>query len=297
VRFDSYENAAFGDPRGNSDERASGRFSARYAPADSVFVYGSWAQGFRTPSINELYLDGIHFSIPLPPGPPARPRVANNVFVPNPTLRPEISDSVEAGFGVDLRDLLGRGDTLRFKAGWWRADVTDLISIAVIGGAPISTCFIPPFFSPCNAGVTESRNVRDAELSGVEAEFQYVIGPFSLSGVHSDVDGEDSRTGAPVGILTPPRFIGDLRYTIEASNITVGVLTEVAGEFDKTRVLSERRDRYTVFDLYATWRVTPSLRLDAGIDNILDEVAERVFAGVPEPGRSARIAVTWSQGF
>jgi hemoglobin/transferrin/lactoferrin receptor protein len=297
MRFDRYENSAVGDPRGNSDERVSGRFSARYAPTDAFFLYGAWAQGFRTPSINELYLDGIHFSIPLPPGPPARPRVANNIFVPNPNLRPERSDSIEAGFGIDADNLLDRGDALRLKIGWWRADVEDLISIAVIGGGPVATCFIPPFFSPCNAGTTESRNVRNAELQGIEAELQYSIGPLSLSGVYSNVDGEDARTGAPVGVLTPPRFVGDLRYTVEAANLTLGLRTEVAGEFDKTIVAAERRDGYTLFDLYATWRPIPSLRIDAGVDNIADEIAERVFPGVPEPGRSARIAITWSQNF
>jgi hemoglobin/transferrin/lactoferrin receptor protein len=167
----------------------------------------------------------------------------------------------------------------------------------VIGGGPIATCFIPPRFSPCNAGTTESRNVRNAELEGVEAEFQYAVGPLSLSGVYSDVQGRDARTGAPVGVLTPPRFIGDLRYTPSVANLTFGLRTEVAGEFDQTLVAAERRDGYTLFDVYATWRPSRSLRIDAGLDNIADEVAERVFAGVPEPGRSARIAVTWSQGF
>lgn len=297
ARFDSYENTSVDDARTNSDERFSGRFSARYAPTDAFFVYGAWAQGFRTPSINELYLDGIHFSIPLPPGPPGRPPVANNSFTPNPNLRPEISESVELGFGIDAEDILDRGDALRFKIGWWQADVEDLISIAVIGGGPTATCFIPPRFSPCNAGTTESRNVQNAELQGVEAEFQYMVGPLFLSGVYSDVEGEDARTGAPVGVLTPPRFVGDLRYTLSGANLTFGLRTEVAGEFDKTQITAERRDGYTLFDLDATWRPTRSLRIDAGVDNIADEVAERVFAGVPEPGRSARIAFTWSQGF
>lgn len=297
VRFDSYENSAVGDPRGNSDERISGRLSARYAPIEALFLYGSWAQGFRTPSINELYLDGIHFSIPLPPGPPLRPRVANNIFVPNPTLRPEVSESIELGFGIDADNLLDHGDHFRFKAGWWQADVTDLISIAVIGGGPIASCFIPPFFSPCNAGTTESRNVRSAELNGVEAEFHYAAGPLSLSGAYSNVNGEDERSGAPVGVLTPPRFIGDMRYTIDAADLTLGLRTEIAAEFDKTTVPAERRDGYTLFDIYTTWRPLPTLRIDAGVDNIADEVAERVFAGVPEPGRSARVAVTWSQSF
>jgi hemoglobin/transferrin/lactoferrin receptor protein len=134
-------------------------------------------------------------------------------------------------------------------------------------------------------------------LQGIEAEFQYSKGPLSLSGIYSNVDGEDARTGAPVGVLTPPRFVGDLRYTVEAANLTLGLRTEVAGEFDKTIVAAERRDGYTLFDLYATWRPIPSLRIDAGVDNMADEVAERVFAGVPEPGRSARMAITWSQNF
>lgn len=297
VRFDSYENTAVDDSRGNSDERVSGRFSARYAPNEAFFVYSAWAQGFRTPSINELYLDGIHFSIPLPPGPPGRPRVANNTFTPNPNLRPEISETTEVGFGLDMESVLESGDALRFKIGWWQADIEDLISIAVIGGGPIASCFIPPRYSPCNAGTTESQNVRNAKLDGLEVELQYSVGPLSLSAAYSDVEGKDARTGAPVGVLAPSRLIGDLRYSIGHANLTLGLRTEVAGKFEKTNLAAERRDGYTLIDAFASWRPTPSLRIDAGIDNITDEVAERIFAGVPEPSRSVRIAVTWSQGF
>jgi len=297
IRLDSWENSADGDPRGNSDERLSGRLAVRYAPIEPLFVYGSWAQGFRTPSINELYLDGIHFSIPLPPGPPGRPRVANNVFVPNPSLRPEVSESFEVGLGVDADGVFAARDTLRFKLGWWHADIEDLISIAVIGGGPVATCFVPPFFSPCNAGTTESRNVRNAELEGVEAEIGYTLGLLSLTGVYSTVDGRDASTGAPVGVLSPPRLVGDLRYVIEPADLVLGLRAEVAGAFDRTAIAAERRDGYTLVDLYATWRPLAVLRIDVGVDNVADAEAERIFAGVPEPGRSARIAVTFEQRF
>ena len=51
-------------------------------------------------------------------------------------------------------------------------------------------------------------------------------------------------------------------------------------------------------DLYATWEpvVAPRLRVDAGVDNILDHDYERVFAGVSEPGRNVKIAVTYQLG-
>jgi hemoglobin/transferrin/lactoferrin receptor protein len=297
VRFDHYENSAVGEPLSNQDDQVSGRIAANWAPTESFFVYGSWSQGFRTPSVNELYLDGIHFSITLPPGPPGRPRVANNVFTPNVNLRPETSETLEGGFGIDQTGVFTATDRLRLKAGYWRSDVTDLINIQVIGGGPISTCFIPPRFSPCNAGTTESQNVADAELDGIEAELSYQRGALSLMAAYSTIDGQDSRTNQKVGILTPARLMADARYSFVPDRLAMGVRAEFADRFDKVNTPTELRDGYALVDVYATWRPYPNVRVDAGIDNVFDKLAERVFAGVAEPGRSARIAVSWSGGF
>jgi hemoglobin/transferrin/lactoferrin receptor protein len=297
VRFDHYENSSSDDPGTNQDDRVTGRFAANWAPTDSFFVYGSWSQGFRTPSINELYLDGIHFTITLPPGPPGRPRAANNVFTPNVDLRPETSETLEGGFGINAAGVLDPADRLKFKVGYFESQVSDLINIQVIGGAPLATCFAPPRFSPCNAGTTESENVTDADLRGLEAEMSYENGPFSLMAVYSTIDGEDARNGQKVGILTPPRFLADARWRLLPEQLAVGVRAEVASEFDRVNVRSERRGSYTLMDVYATWRPTQAVRFDLGVDNVFDEFAERVFAGVPEPGRSARVAVTWTGGF
>ena len=111
------------------------------------------------------------------------------------------------------------------------------------------------------------------------------------------LEGEDAATGAPLETLTPTRFVGDLRYDVAAWNLALGLRTEVAGPLDDVVDPAFARDGYTLFDVYATWRPVDGLRVDMGVDNLADEVAERVFAGVPEPGRSGRVAVTWSRGF
>jgi hemoglobin/transferrin/lactoferrin receptor protein len=39
------------------------------------------------------------------------------------------------------------------------------------------------------------------------------------------------------------------------------------------------------------------LRVDAGIDNVTDEDYERTFEGVSEPGRNAKIALSYTAQF
>ncbi|MBA4802716.1 MAG: TonB-dependent receptor, partial [Euryhalocaulis sp.] len=68
---------------------------------------------------------------------------------------------------------------------------------------------------------------------------------------------------------------------------------------DKVNDPSEIRPGYVVGDLYASWapEALGGVRIDAGVDNVLDHDYDRVFAGVSEPGRNARIAFTYTKGF
>lgn len=61
---------------------------------------------------------------------------------------------------------------------------------------------------------------------------------------------------------------------------------------------TERRDSYHVFDVYAVWQpadgMLKGVRLDLGVDNITDEDYEVVAAGVSEPGRNYKAAISYT---
>lgn len=112
VRWDRFESDS--DIGGaNEDEAISARFGATRAPVEPVRIFASWSEAFRAPSLNELYLDGTHFSIPHPIL--GAPTFITNVFIPNPALRPESSETFEIGAGYTHTGLFTASDRLEVK--------------------------------------------------------------------------------------------------------------------------------------------------------------------------------------
>ncbi len=295
VRFDSFESDS--DVGGaNEDDAVSPRIAAAWAPNDQFRLFASWAEAFRAPSLNELYLSDTHFSLPHPVL--GFPTFITNEFIANPNLKPEETETFEIGAGFAQTGVFGSDDRFEIKGAWFQTDATDLINLQV-DFAFSPTCFAPPFFQPCSAGTSFSENLDSAELDGFEIAAAYVNGPFELSGALYEVDGENSVTGEPIGALQP--ILGHItaRYSFEAQRLTLGGRLGFAGEFDKTNNAAEERDGFAVVDLYAGWRpfADQDVRVDIGVENVFEEDYERVFAGVSEPGRSFRIDLTWTGGW
>ncbi|MCA8900403.1 MAG: TonB-dependent hemoglobin/transferrin/lactoferrin family receptor [Hyphomonas sp.] len=306
VRYDEFESSSSLSPEGSSDDAVSPRFAASYGPVEWFRVFASYSEAFRAPSINELYLDGVHFSVPHPilfdPANGQFEFVSNN-FIPNPNLKPETSETVEIGIGFDFDSLLTDKDHLQGKVSYYESDVNDLINLSV-DFAYDPTCFGPPFF-PCSAGTTNSANVSGAELEGVEAEMAYEAGPAYARLTFSSIDGKDTETGADVGSLTPDRIALDLGTKVKAWRARFGTRIQIASDFERRDddgmgglAIAETRDGYTVVDLYASWRpaFADGVQINAGIENVFEEDYERVFAGVSEPGRNFKVSATWQFG-
>lgn len=310
VRFDSFESTSSIAPdQDNSDDAVSPRFAASFAPqgAEWLRLFGSYAEGFRAPSINELYLDGIHFSIPHPVlfNPAAGSFVLSpNNFIPNPDLVPEETQTVEFGAGVDFKKIFVESDRFQAKVSYFETEADELINLSV-NVAPAATCFAPPFFEPCNWGTSESANVDNAELEGWEGELHYDSDRFFARASFSSIEGTNLADGSDLGSLTPDRTAVNLGLKVPEWNSLIGARVQHASDFEQ-RVsdgaggftLQDERDGYMVVDLYATWRpeMVEGLRLDVGVDNIFDEDYERVFAGVSEPGTNFKIAASWQFG-
>lgn len=291
VRFDQFESESSAADD-NTDEAISPRIAATWAPNDSVRVFGSWAEAFRAPSLNELYLSDTHFSLPHPIL--GAPVFITNNFIANPDLKPEETETIEIGAAFSHQGLFTANDRFEIKGAWFQTEAEDLINLNV-DFAFNPTCFAPPFM-PCSAGTTYSENLAEAELEGFEIAAAYSVGAFELSGSVFEVDGEDKATGDPLGALQPVMGFVNARYTLEPQRLTLGGRVAFASDFDKAASSAQERDGYAVLDLYAGW--TPMadqpLRINLGVDNVFDEDYERVFAGVSEAGRSVRIDLTWT---
>ena len=293
IRYDSFETST---PGGASSSRnaTSTRFGATYAPVDSFNVFVSWGEAFRAPSINELYLDGTHFSLPhIILG---APYFISNDFIANPDLLPEETETLEIGFSLDLSDRIGV-DRFELRTSWYETEAENLIDLFV-DFAFDPGCFSPPFL-PCSAGTTQSRNVGAAKINGYETQLAFANGPFALDASLTGIDGHDEASGAPLASLAPTRLFVDGRWTFENWRLTLGGRIEAAGDYDTPADPTEHRDAYIVADTYARWRpfADSGLSLNAGIENLADEDYDRVFSGVSEPGRSVRFDIAWTQNF
>ena len=310
IRYDEFESSSSIAPgEDNSDNAVSPRIASSFAPAGAEWLrlFASYSEGFRAPSINELYLDGLHFNVPHPvlfnPAMGSFVLAPNN-FIPNPDLVPEETETVEFGAGVDFNQVLVSSDRLQAKVSYYQTDADQLINLSV-NAAPDPTCFGPPFFQPCTFGTSESSNVDKAELEGWEGELHYDTDRFFAIASYSTVEGTDLTNGADLGSLTPDRVAINLGLKVPEWNSRIGARVQHASDFEQ-RVsdgaggftLQDERDGYMVVDLYTTWspEFADGLRLDLGVDNVFDEDYERVFAGVSQPGRNFKITASWQFG-
>ncbi len=303
IRHDAYESSSVLSEQASSDSQLSPRLGASYAPAEWLRLFASYAEGFRAPSLNELYLEGVHFPVPHPVlFNPAMGRFVfvNNNFVANPDLKPESSETVEVGFGLDFSEMITSGDRFQGKLSYFESDVSDLINLSV-DFTYDPACFAGPPYFPCTAGTTSSANIDGAKLQGWEAETSYEAPLWYARLSASMLRGTDTATGGDIGTLTPDRLALDVGVKLNEWNTRIGARVQLAGEFERRGLsgsaltVAERRAGYAALDVYASWRpeFLNGVRIDAGIDNVFDHDYERVFEGVSEPGRNFKLALAW----
>ena len=275
--------------------RTSPRASAGWRLSDSAFVWVGASQGFRVPSLTELYADGLHFQFPVGSGVQVL-----NYFRPAPGLRAEKGVSREAG----LRG--GRG-ALAFETTCFDQTVGDYVDQVVLVADPAFEPEVDPV-----TGFTvlqgSTRNISlDARLRGCEAAALYDRPRFRMRASGSVLDTENLETGDTLG-RAPANALHLMASTrLPSLDFEVGGRATLAGS--RTRGLAASRAAeadedapgYRVLDVFA--RFTPTSGPLAGVDwtlalnNLTDEYYAVFPAVVPQPGRSLRISAAYRFGF
>lgn len=306
IRYDKFKSEAstISDKR-SDDSATSPRLATTYSPNNWLTVFASYSKGFRAPSLNELFLDGVHFSLPHPTlfDPTQNQFVfINNNFVANTELTAERSKSYEFGIGLDFEDILFANDELSTKVSHYKSDIENLIDLNV-DFAYDASCFTPPFF-PCTAGISSSKNLDQGEIKGVELTAHYRASQLSLSANYSQIEGTDLETGSDLGSLTPDRINLDARWHFNQVDALVGTRLQLAKSYSRqsfntqSGVLEvvEQRAGYGVVDLYAKWSPTSleGFSVNLGVDNLFDKHYERVFEGVSAVGRNIKASLSYT---
>lgn len=308
IRYDSFNTASTGNP--DTDKSSvSPKFAATYAPADWFFLFGNVGKAFRAPGINNLYLSGIHFTVPHPMLPGVS---VANTFEANPNLKPETSHYWEAGAGVSFANLLSKSDFLMAKASYWEQSVDDYINLSIFVPPTFYSmgCFTPPtFLVNCNVGTASAENVN-AQLSGAELEAAYDAERFRLEINYGTMAGHERGAPYDLNSLMPDVVTTVATLKVPEAEALLNARVTIAGSFRKNYnpisndPSSDTRESYTLLDLYATWApreilggALKGLRIDFGVDNVTGENYEPYIAGVSAPDRNIKLLASYTVGW
>lgn len=237
-------------PVGVDEVSLSPKLGLTYRIADDLHAFFQYAQGFRSPPPEDV---NIGLEIPL-----FRYRA-----VPNPGLEAETSDGFELG-------LRSTGAAVSFTASVFQTEYDDFIESRVNLGTDAS-------------GVTlfQSQNVAEARIYGAELSSTADLGAWSpaLDGwsgrlAASWARGDDLVRDKPLNSIDPPRLVLGARYDAPSRPWAAElVLTAVEAQRDADTSVADLylTDGYATLDLLAEWRVSPRLRLNAGLFNLTDE--------------------------
>lgn len=145
VRYDDYRvDMAEGEGSSRTSDNFSQQAGLAWHLTDVLKLRGSYAEGFRMPSARELAGQINSFG---------------KLYIGNPDLNPETSDTWEAGF-----DVVSKGLNSSFT--WFTTDYTGMIE--TVATAPNSFTY---------------RNIGSARVSGIESELSWKLNALSPSWV------------------------------------------------------------------------------------------------------------------
>jgi vitamin B12 transporter len=250
VRYDHH--SQFG---GNTVFSAGGVYTP---DAGKTLVRASYDQGFKAPSLYQLYSD-----------------------YGSANLQPERARGWEAGAERNLF-----AGAVQFGAVWWERHTTNLIGFAycpypVTAAAP-PACLIN--------GYGYYANVDRADGRGLELTGRARAGHLFADGNYSIIVNEDRTPGAVTYGVQLPRVPRHLLNGAVGYDLPFGVITSVAvrwsgASFD-TASSNLVLAGYTLVDWRIEWKVAPALTLFGRVENIGDRQYQTA-AGYNSLGRTA----------
>jgi hemoglobin/transferrin/lactoferrin receptor protein len=292
LRYDSYKLDS--DVGETSGDRLSPRITVGVSPfekigLDGLQIYGTYAEGYRSPSLSETLISGLH------------PAGVTFPFLPNPDLKPETAHTVEFGVNYSRDGLFQADDTLRLKAAYFHNDIDDYIGgteISRFEGNPACPFVMPVPIPPI---CYQYQNFANAEIKGFELESVYDAAWGFLGLSASIIDGHtESYDGERADLLTVPssQVTGQLGFRFLEDRLVLG--GEV--QYNGAPAGNTAADDYTLVNLFASYQATEDLKFNARIDNLLDETyvnalnAPTTTTPIYEPGISFKLAANMRFG-
>jgi outer membrane receptor protein involved in Fe transport len=235
-------------------EQSDGRFSPTatlaITPVTGLQLFGKYSEGYRPGTLAETVLGGAHIG---------------NLFyyAPNPDLKPEQSQTWEAGANLLYNDVLKDGDKFRMKAVYFDRTMRDFIALGQVSGDPFGTGLQTSFFQYVNL-------LGDTEMKGVEIEANYEARDFYIGASFTynnalyaqdyNVNPWGNATGNPTGLIYYLFVAPEYKFTVDAGirmldeHLTLGVRVThiVPSEQIGLNSITYAPSEYTTLDLYGS---------------------------------------------
>lgn len=245
-RLDGHSKPTLTDPSqpvSLKGDRWSPRFTVGITPIEGLQVYGTYAEGYRTPHLQDVFRqNGSHGS----------------GYEPNLLLKPEVASTWEAGVNLSYNDVITAGDMFRAKVNVFHSNVDDYINTVSAGG------------------VTTSQNVGTARLRGIELEgvYDYGFGFINAAASFASATMKDGPYAGETLSNTPLDNVAlTLGFRAFEDRLTYGVQYQSIGKV--TRQLSggatKVYPRADLVNVFANWDINDNFRFDLGIDNVFNE--------------------------
>lgn len=258
-----------------SKSRVSPRLTLGIKPTNSLTTYVTYAEGFRAPSIAEVFRGGGHGS--------------NTSNLPNFDLLPETASTIELGLNHRLDNVFAEQDAVRTKFSIYHTRVKDYIDrdYLFIQGRKYS----------------QFRNVGRVTLRGAELESSYDAGRYygRLTGslVSTQTYNDRPLNNAPlkmVGVNIGGRS-ADRKWDY-------GVRWTLTAATERSSDTAPKAPGYQIVDLYTSWQPTKDATIAFGIDNVLNKTYTDPQAGyvADNPsswqgrGRNIKLNLSWRYG-
>ena len=278
LRWDRFRNETAGQDE-VTDSHLSPKIGGVFKVTDFLYLEANYAEGFRSPAFQDLYISGIHF-----PG---------AIFLPNPALKPETSRNMDVGLRLRSTGVLADDDHVLFKLAYFRNRVDDFIDFH-------ST------LNPLTQHVeTQFVNVQKALIHGIEAELRWVF----MTGLDvwasytdirgDDITGKNDQGDIPLEGIQPRKGVIGVSYTHWPWDVTVGGRVQMVAGQDRVPEDVQTTPGYSVYDVFASWQPhagpLQSFRVDVGIDNLADKAYRRHLAAIPEAGINPKATISYAR--
>jgi hemoglobin/transferrin/lactoferrin receptor protein len=293
VRYDQYQLSGGGVS--SSGDHISPKITVGVTPIRGLEFYGTYAEGYRAPSVTETLIAGVH---PFP---------AFNIL-PNSSLVPETAHNLEAGVNLKYDNVLRPGDSFRGKVTAFTNQINNYIDIEPVGasylvpfipGAPTALCASSPFLCfPINS--FQYINVANARIQGVEAEGAYDWGGGFVSFAGSAINGKNLVSGFDLATVAPYRasstigfrLLSDKSLTVGARFTYVGKSSTNIAPSTSGTALPLPSEAYGLVDLFANYAYNERVSADLTVTNLFNKNYTQFLSIDPNPGLTVKAGLT-----